>query len=209
MLLVRGAAVGQRVVYVRYGRRNEVNDWDVEVVRSADLAAGRVEGLRALLLRAFGGDFGEDDWGHALGGWHVVVTGETGETGRAGSPVGHAALVERALEVGERWFRAGYVEAVATEPALQGRGIGSAAMGAIGQLLRDGFDLGALSTGRPGFYERLGWVRWQGPTFVRRGADLVRTADEDDGIMVLRYGPTAVLDRRLPIACESRPGDDW
>jgi hypothetical protein len=60
-----------------------------------------------------------------------------------------------------------------------------------------------------GVYERLGWERWRGPTYVRRGADLVRTEDEDDGVMVLRFGPSAGLDLTAPIACTERGGDDW
>ena len=70
-------------------------------------------------------------------------------------------------------------------------------------------DLGALSTGSPGFYGRLGWERWRGPTYVRRGDDLVRTPDEDAGIMVLRFGPSAGVDLAAPISSEARAGDDW
>ena len=79
----------------------------------------------------------------------------------------------------------------------------------VGRLLEAEFELGALSTTRHGFYERLGWQRWRGPTFVRHGAVTVRTEDEDDGIMVLLYGTTASLDLALPISCETRSGDDW
>ena len=123
--------------------------------------------------------------------------------------VAHAAVVERVLEVGGSAVRAGYVEGVATTPTRQGEGLGSLVMQRVGQLLEAAFELGALSTGRHAFYERLGWERWRGPTFVRHGADIVRTADEDDGIMVLRYGSTSGLDLTLPISCETRPGDDW
>jgi len=66
-----------------------------------------------------------------------------------------------------------------------------------------------LSTGRHEFYQRLGWERWLGPTFVRRGEALVRTPDEDDGIMVLRFGRSRDTDLTAPIACEAREGDDW
>ena len=57
------------------------------------------------------------------------------------------------------------------------------------------------------FYERLGWQRWLGPTYVRRSDGVVRTPDEDDGVMVL-VTATAV-DLTAPITCEERPGDDW
>ncbi|MEO7397548.1 MAG: hypothetical protein ABIW84_03185 [Ilumatobacteraceae bacterium] len=59
------------------------------------------------------------------------------------------------------------------------------------------------------FSERVGWERWRGPTFVRRDDILVRTADEDDGIMVLRYGAMAECRLTLAISCAARAGDDW
>ena len=82
-------------------------------------------------------------------------------------------------------------------------------MTAIGAVLRERFDVGALSTDRPGFYERLGWERWRGPSFVLDAGERRRTADEDDGLLVLRFGPGADLDLTDAIVCRSRPGDDW
>jgi aminoglycoside 2'-N-acetyltransferase I len=79
----------------------------------------------------------------------------------------------------------------------------------IDDLIRRHHEMGALSTGEHGFYERLGWERWRGPTFVRRDGATVRTPDEDDGIMVLRFGPTAAVDLGAALSCEARPGDDW
>lgn len=52
------------------------------------------------------------------------------------------------------------------------------------------------------------WERWQGPTFARDGAELIRT-EEDEGVMVLRFGPSESIDLRAPISCEARAGDDW
>ena len=157
--------------------------------------------VRRLLDRAFA-DFSDDDWDHACGGWHVVVTD-------AGAVVAHAAVVPRVLEVGDRSFRTGYVEGVATAPARQGEGLGTQAMTEISAVLHHGFEMGALSTGRHSFYERLGWERWRGPTFVRHGPERIRTADEDDGVMVLRCGLSTGVDLTAPLACPSRPGDDW
>ncbi len=151
---------------------------------------------------AFGDRFEETDWEHALGGWHVLVSD-------GGTLVAHASVVPRELHVGGRPVRAGYVEAVATAPARQGEGLGTLAMREVDLLIRRHHDLGALSTGAHRFYERLGWERWRGPTYVRRDGALVRTADEDDGIMVLRFGPTAGVDLGAPLSCEARRGDDW
>ena len=124
--------------------------------------------------------------------------------------VAHASVVPRDLVAGDRPFAAGYVEAVATLPSEQGTGLGSRVMTELGRVLRERHTLGALSTGAHAFYGRLGWERWRGPTYVRTsGGTLTRTEDEDDGIMVLRFGPSADLDLTLPICCDDRPGDAW
>jgi aminoglycoside 2'-N-acetyltransferase I len=158
--------------------------------------------VRALLDDAFAGEFSDDDWAHTLGGTHVLV--------RDGDDVvAHAAIVARDLDIGDRRWRAGYVEGVATASRRQGSRFGTAAMHEAARVVHAGFELGALATSVHPFYERLGWERWQGPSFVRRGDATVRTEDEDDGIMVLRFGPSTGLDLTEPITCESRRGDDW
>ena len=179
---------------------------DVRVFRTEDAPAGTLDVVRAICDAAFAGDpdgeFEDDDWDHALGGWHVVVEEE-------GEVLAHAAVVLRTLHVASTQFRTGYVEAVATRPGRHGEGLGSLAMIEIGEIIRREFEMGVLGTGRWSFYERMGWERWQGPTFVRRGAVDVRSEYDDDGVMVLRFGPSAEVDRRRPITCEERPGDDW
>ena len=123
--------------------------------------------------------------------------------------VSHAAVVPRTIRVGDDAFLAGYVEGVATRPDRQREGLGAAVMAEARDRAPSRFELGVLSTSSHDFYERLGWERWQGPTFVRTGEQLVRTEDEDDGIMVLRFGPSQEIDLTAPISCESRSGDDW
>jgi aminoglycoside 2'-N-acetyltransferase I len=167
------------------------------------LSPDRLAEVRALLDDAFAGTFTDDDWDHTLGGVHVVVTDE------ADRVVSHAAVVPRTITIGEEEFAAGYVEGVATAPTHRHAGLGTAAMEEVGGVIGSVFALGVLSTSSPGFYARLGWERWRGPSYVRDGEDMVRTEDEDDGIMVLRVGPSAAVDLTLPITCESRSGDDW
>ena len=170
-----------------------------------ELEPPEIERIRALLRAAFADDgagFGEDDWAHALGGVHVVLSVD----GRIAS---HGSVVERELHVGDRVFRTGYVEAVATAERDRGRGLGSLVMTEIGTVIRERFELGALSTGGHRFYERLGWLRWQGPTFIRTPDGPVRSADEDGGILVLPVPASGPLDRTLPISCDWRPGDAW
>jgi aminoglycoside 2'-N-acetyltransferase I len=154
------------------------------------------------MTRAFDGDFTDDDWGHSVGGWHVVAID-------AKAIVAHASVVGRELDVGDVRFDTGYVEAAATEPGRQGLGFGTTVMRAVAELIEAHHQLGALSTGEHHFYERLGWERWQGPAFVRNGDELIRTPDEDDGIMVMRFGSSSVIDLSASITCEARAGDDW
>lgn len=158
--------------------------------------------VRLFVVEAFDGRFSAEDWEHTGGGWRIIAF--DGDV-----PVAHGALVPRALRVGERAFNAGYVEGVATRTARQRRGLGSAVMTEISNLVRDNFELGGLSTGRHSFYRNFGWEPWRGPSYVEQAGGLIRTPDEDDGLMVLRFGASADVDLEDPIVCRSRPGDDW
>jgi len=179
----------------------------IRQAQTGELNALDIAAVRALLDEAFGDDaeeaFAEQDWEHALGGLHFVAEME-------GRIVGHASVVPRTLWVGGRPLRTGYVEAVATEPRAQGRGIGTALMRAAGAHIEGGYELGALGTGGHQFYERLGWRAWQGPSFVRAPDEVRRTPDEDGYILVLETPTTPQpLDLGSPIACDWRTGDVW
>jgi aminoglycoside 2'-N-acetyltransferase I len=82
-------------------------------------------------------------------------------------------------------------------------------MEAVGALLEERVELGVLATGVHGFYERLGWRTWAGPSFVRAADGLQPTPGEDGYIMVLRTPSTPELDPRAPISCDWRSGDVW
>jgi aminoglycoside 2'-N-acetyltransferase I len=175
----------------------------VRRIRSEDLAPRDTAAVRSLLERAFGrDDFGEDDWRHALGGMHFVLAVD-------GAFAAHAAVVERELHAGDLRLRCGYVEAVATDPGFQGRGLGSRVMEEAGEYIRERFELGALGTGSFRFYERLGWQRWRGPTFVRTADGPLRTPEEDGYVMVLVTPSSPPLDLSAPLSCDWRPGDVW
>ena len=177
----------------------------VRRVATDELSSTELTRLRALFRAAWADDpeaFTEDDWEHALGGVHFLVE-------EGGEILAHASVVERELHADGHPLTTGYVEAVATSPSHQRRGHGSAVMREVGEHVDESFPLGALDTGLAAFYERLGWVRWQGPTFVRTHAGLVRTA-EDDGNVFVRLTPTTPqLDLSAPISCEWRAGDVW
>ncbi len=174
-------------------------------VPTADLTAPEVAAIRELLWAAFGSDdeaFTEDDWDHAVGGLHFVLDVDH-------EIVAHASVVERELHVDGRPLRTGYVEAVASASDRQGRGHGSRLMADVTSHVRDQFELGALGTGRHRFYERLGWLRWNGPSSVRTEDGSRRTPDEDGFIMVLPTPFSPELDPATPISCDWRPGDAW
>jgi aminoglycoside 2'-N-acetyltransferase I len=173
------------------------------VVASTELAGDLLVAVRRLLDDAFGGGFTDDDWRHTDGGWRVVSFDDDGH------PNSHAAVVPRTLTIGDAPFHAGYVEGVGTATAQQRQGRATAVMAEAGKVVREHFDIGALSTGLHTFYERQGWERWRGPTFVRDGTSLIRTPDEDDGVMVLRFGPSRAVDLSASISCEERAGDAW
>ena len=113
--------------------------------------------------------------------------------------VAHAAIVDRLLYPGEATLRAGYVEAVAVAPDLQRQGLGTQVMEVIDSMIDEGYELGALGTGSHAFYARLGWVIWQGPTWIReRDGHLERSPNEDGGIMVRTTPMTPARPRPLP-----------
>jgi aminoglycoside 2'-N-acetyltransferase I len=179
---------------------------EIHVMRTADLAAERLNEISDLVWRTFVDDFSEDDWLHCLGGWHI--TAHVGAT-----LVAHAAVIERTMVIGSNEFQnahcVGYVEAVATAPERQRQGLGRVVMERVNMLIADQYEMGALATGAHGFYERLGWERWRGPSFVRTNSATLRTEEEDDGIMILRCAQTTNIDVASAICCEQRVGDDW
>jgi aminoglycoside 2'-N-acetyltransferase I len=174
-------------------------------VPTHELTASEIRAIRELLWAAFpAGDeaFTEDDWQHAVGGLHFVLEFD-------GKIVVHASVVDRELHLGERPVQAGYVEAVATDPDQQGRGLGTRVMRAVTSYIQERFELGALGTGSHHFYQRLGWLTWQGPTSVRTDDGTHRTPGEDGYILVLPTPSSPHLDLTVPISCQWRPGDVW
>ena len=133
-------------------------------------------------------------------GTHVLCS-------EAGHLVSHAMWVTRQLQPGGLpILRTAYVEAVATAPHQQARGHGTCVMKRLAHEIQD-FEFAALATGRPGFYARLGWEIWLGPTFVRTDAGLV--PEPSTSIMVLRLPKTPPLDIQWSLSCEWRRGEIW
>lgn len=146
-------------------------------------------------------------WERIGPGIHVIAS----EGGRV---TGHAMIIDRRIYLGHEPDQAldvGYVENVATWPELKGRGHGTAVMREINRLIAEDYALGALATGSNGFYARLGWETWHGPTYVRMlDGQRVRSADEDGDVMILRTRRTpADLDLSGPIAVDWRAEEPW
>lgn len=153
----------------------------------------------ALCAAAFDEDFGRL-FDLLPGSTHVLARLD-------GRLVGHACWVTRWLQPGELApLRTAYVEAVATDPAHQGRGIGGSVMRLLAEEIR-GYDVGALSPAVHPFYERLGWEHWRGPTAIRTEEGLLSTPDDE--IMILRTTRTPPLDLDAPISAEWREGELW
>ncbi|MEY2402675.1 MAG: aminoglycoside 2-N-acetyltransferase [Acidimicrobiaceae bacterium] len=171
-------------------------------VSTAELTVGERIRLRAMLDVAFEGYLSDEDWDHALGGTHVVVEIDD-------LVVSHASVIPRRLELPGRVLHTGYVEAVATHPALQRRGHGAAVMRRIGEVIPRTYDIGALSTAIPSFYLPFGWERWRGMTFVNVPEGRLRTEEDDDGVLVLRTPRTGPIDLDAAITCDHRFGDVW
>jgi len=171
-----------------------------------ELGPERTAVLRAMLWDAWAAkddDFSDTDWLSATGGTHLILEDDDGTI------VSHASIVDRVLETGGRQLATGYVEAVATAPAFRLQGHASMVMRAVGEVLDDRYELGALDTGHLDFYARFGWVPWEGATMVRTGRGVIGTPEEDGAVMVRRTPSTPALDLRAPISCDWRPGDVW
>ena len=174
----------------------------VSLVPTGQLDPAARRAARRLVDLAFGGDFSDDDWDHALGGVHALV--------REGSDVvAHGAVVPRRFLHADRTLRVGYVEAVAVHPALRRRGLASAVMAALEEVVRQRYDIGALSATDDGaaLYRARGWRPWRGSTWALTPSGRIRTPEDDDAVFVLPVAGDLDLDGEL--SCDSRPGDLW
>ncbi len=134
------------------------------------------------------------DTTHVLGWWGSAI-------------VSHAMRVTRWLQPSNQPpLRTAYVEMVATEPQFQGRGFATAVMRRLASAIHD-FQLGGLCPAEPMLYEKLGWVFWQGPLFIRTKDGLISTPEIQ--IMILSLPKTPLLDLTLPLSAEWREGELW
>jgi len=101
-------------------------------------------------------------------------------------------------------LRGAYAEAIATLPAYQRRGYGSAMLRELASSITD-YDIAYLESEPVSFFQQLGWERWRGPCAQRSGDQLVPTLSACS-ILVLRLPHTPPLDLDRLITLESQPG---
>ena len=165
------------------------------------LTATQHHAIRALLNAAFADEFSDEDNDHAAGGVRVIAMD-------GDQIVGHAALVARTITIAGTPHTVGYVEGVAVWPSYQGQGIGAQIMRQITDMAQRDFDIAMLSTGEIDFYAKFGWQRFVGQSFVDDHGMIVRTADEDEGLMVYTTRPQ-INQPGVAWVCDWRTGDVW
>jgi len=119
--------------------------------------------------------------------------------------VSHAVVTTRWVQPeGLPILKTAYVDAVATLPAYQGQGFGSAVMQHLAEQIGD-YEIACLQTERQSFYTRLGWEEWRGPLAGRGAEGLVPTPDQR-GVMILRlaHTPPLTLDGLLTVEISGR-----
>lgn len=178
----------------------------LELHHTGQLPEATLIAIRQMLEVAYDGEFAPEDWGHTLGGMHALAWD-------GAELIGHAAVVQRQLlhrapEQPARTLRAGYIEGVAVRADRRRCGVGSALMAALEEIVRRAYTLGALSASDEAraMYLGRGWLPWRGRTFAMTPDGMVRTAEEDAGIMVLTNAP---IELTGDLVCDWRDGDVW
>jgi aminoglycoside 2'-N-acetyltransferase I len=140
------------------------------------------------------------------GSIHVLARDERGLL------VNHAEWVTRWLQPADhRALRTAYVEAVATIPERQGRGLATAVLRRVSDELgaNPTWELGALSPSAPALYARLGWELWRGRLAIRHG-ERIEPTPADEQVMILRLPRTpATLVTTSLLTAEWRSGELW
>lgn len=178
----------------------------IRTVSTDELTPERFDEINAVCEEAFRFPFAQV-WDRVGEGIHVTADVD-------GRLVAHAMIVDRRVYIGpelDTALDAAYVENVATLPEAQRQGHATAVMEEARRIIGEEYEIGTLASRDQSFYRRLGWVPWEGPTFVRTpDGERIRTAGTDGEVMILRVRRTpsgiAVAE---PIAIDWRAGEPW
>jgi aminoglycoside 2'-N-acetyltransferase I len=172
------------------------------LVHTADLKHDARQRAHEMVNDAFAGEFTDANWDHALGGMHALIW-------HRGAIIAHGSVVQRRLLYHGAALRCGYVEAVAVREGWRGKGLAIAILNACEQVIRGGYQIGALSSSEQGrrLYASRGWLPWSGPTSVLAPTGLTRTPDNDGTVFILPIGMS--MDTSAALACDWREGDVW
>ena len=157
--------------------------------------------IRTLLDLAYEGDFSSEDWEHTFGGKYFI--GYLGDT-----IIAHGSVVPRSMFIDGEAITVGYVEAIAVLPSHWRQGFGTQLMKEVTQFCHNNYEISMLSTDENQFYQRIGWLQFQGESFVKNSDTEVRTAEEDEGLMFLPGNKSGITQIQRAV-CDARGGDSW
>jgi aminoglycoside 2'-N-acetyltransferase I len=176
--------------------------FDIRVRRTRQLDTATRVAIVELCTEAFGKDFSGLFLHLPTEGLHFIAH-------HGNQIVSHAVVTTRWVQ--PEWLpilRTAYVDAVATLPADQRRGYGSAVMRELAVHVTD-YDLACLQTNSPAFYEQLDWQRWRGPRAGRSPDGQLTPTPDQQNIMILRLPHTPPLDLDRLLTIEMQTGRIW
>jgi len=175
---------------------------DISLRRTRQLDAALRATIVELCTEAHGKDFSRLFFYLPTDGLHFIAH-------RDDQIVSHAVATTRWVQP-ERLpiLRTAYVDAVATLPAYQRRGYGSAVIRELIAHITD-YDLACLETNQVIFFERLGWQRWRGPRAGRAPDGQLTPTPDQQTIMILRLPITPPLDLDRLLTIETQTGRIW
>ena len=167
----------------------------------ADIDSELESSIRDLLDLAYEGDFSSEDWEHTFGGQYFIGFLEN-------TIIAHGAVVPRPMTINGTNLTVGYVEAIAVLPSQWRHGFGTQLMKEVTQFCHNNYEISMLSTDENQFYQRIGWLQFQGESFVKNSNTEVRTAEEDEDLMFLPGKKSGITEIRSAV-CDARSGDSW
>ena len=174
---------------------------DIQVKENTDLSAGEYAEIVALTSQAFERDYTP---------FMEMFSNPTHVLGRLnGKLVSYVLWITRWLQTGKGpLLKTAAIEGMATELSYRHKGFASQIMKRAAAEIQD-YDIAVLSTGRNGFYARLGWKIWEGPLYTRKGNELIAMPEEQGCVMILTLPKTPPLDITAPLSIEWRALEPW